>query len=122
MPMIVIIVTPLNSIMIDQVQSLCKRGIPACFIDASSQGGTYSEDDFEDDEVAVATSVKLEEIREGKFCLVYAHPETLVDNKEVGKLLPSPVFRRSVCCTVVDKVHMISEWGEDFRKAFNKLG
>ncbi|OWF38947.1 ATP-dependent DNA helicase Q-like 3 [Mizuhopecten yessoensis] len=41
-PMIVIIATPLNSIMHDQVQSLAKRGVSACYLDITgSSGNTY---------------------------------------------------------------------------------
>ncbi|XP_053402587.1 uncharacterized protein LOC123550711 [Mercenaria mercenaria] len=49
------------------------------------------------------------------------HPET-VFNKEVGRMMRNSRFRDLVCCTVVDEVHMISEWGTEFRKCFERLG
>ncbi|XP_062593630.1 bifunctional 3'-5' exonuclease/ATP-dependent helicase WRN-like [Saccostrea cucullata] len=133
-PMITIIVTPLNSIMQDQVQSLTKRGIPACFLNIEGTGvktfvdGKRYQKSFQDEdsdtdiEEVVISSAPLQDVKKGNFCLIYAHPETLVDKKDFGKVLRSTVFQERVCAIVVDEVHMISEWGKEFRNSFDKLG
>jgi superfamily II DNA helicase RecQ len=55
-------------------------------------------------------SAPMHEVMEGKFSLIYAHPETLVDNANIWKMLRSKVYKDRVCAIVVDEVHMISEW------------
>ena len=55
-------------------------------------------------------SGNIEAIKEGAFKIIYAHPETLIESKDLAKILRSRVYRDNVCCTVVDEVHMISEW------------
>ena len=58
----------------------------------------------------VLTNVPLDSIKKGDYYIVYAHPETLVENTGISKLLRSRVFRQKVCCTVIDEVHMVAEW------------
>ncbi|XP_046546635.1 ATP-dependent DNA helicase RecQ-like [Haliotis rubra] len=129
-PGMVIVVCPLNSLMQDQVMSLCDRGIKACFLNSQDTAGkTYKmisrqidvetleeEEDNDQDEVDATendihapTYVKMKELQQGQFNIIYAHPETLLNNKTVGRLLRSPLFQEKVCAVVVDEVHMISE-------------
>ncbi|XP_067657755.1 uncharacterized protein [Haliotis asinina] len=141
-PGMVIAVCPLNSLMQDQVLSLCDRGIKACFLNSQGTAGkTYKmisrqtdvekqeeeeENDEDEDEVTendihAPTYVNMKERRQGEVNIIYAHPETLLNNKTVGSLLRSPLFQEKVCAVVIDEVHVISEWGPTFRKAFKKL-
>ncbi|XP_052216311.1 uncharacterized protein LOC127834484 isoform X2 [Dreissena polymorpha] len=129
-PMIVLVISPLNSLMQDQVISLCERGISACYIsiDASTVTTCAEVEETKSEECSdeemdkkLKTSAGIESIKNGHFNIIYLHPET-VFVKEIGKLLRSSVFRGRVCCTVIDEVHMVAEWGSDFRQSFNRLG
>ncbi|XP_053380705.1 uncharacterized protein LOC123562012 [Mercenaria mercenaria] len=80
-----------------------------------------SESGSEDETVPFISNASLQDVRQGKFKIIYMHPET-VFNKEVGRMMRNSRFRYLVCCTVVDEVHMISEWGTEFRKCFEPLG
>ncbi|XP_046568495.1 LOW QUALITY PROTEIN: Bloom syndrome protein homolog [Haliotis rubra] len=87
------------------------------------------EDDNDQDEVDATendihapTYVKMKkELQQGQFNIIYAHPETLLNNKTVGRLLRSPLFQEKVCAVVVDEVHMISEWGAKIQNSIQKL-
>jgi superfamily II DNA helicase RecQ len=48
---IILIITPLNSIMMDQCAQLCKRGVQACYLNFASSGGAtyFTNDSMEDD-------------------------------------------------------------------------
>ena len=63
-----------------------------------------------DNETTFITNVEIQDVLDGKYHLIYAHPETLLGSKAVGKMLRSKLYKELVCCTVVDEVHMISEW------------
>ncbi|XP_060599722.1 ATP-dependent DNA helicase RecQ-like [Ruditapes philippinarum] len=124
-----IILTPLNSIMMDQINSLKKQGIDACWLDFDCQSGQALADDISDDEEdtvpqgqGVVINVPLEDIITGKFTLVYAHPEALLSTGK-GTYLLSAMERKSIIsCIAIDEAHMILEWGNDFRKDFSKIG
>ncbi|XP_048245704.1 ATP-dependent DNA helicase RecQ-like [Haliotis rufescens] len=138
-PGIVIVVSPLNSLMQDQVISLCEKGVKACFLNCQGYAGNTfrivtrhivgdenderEEGDGEPSETDVHAPVyvSMADLRKGVYNLVYAHPETLVNNKTVGTMLRSKIYQDSVCAVAIDEVHMISEWGPKFRTAFNKL-
>lgn len=66
---------------------------------------------FEEEEVDVEceTDVPFQQIENGKFHLIYAHPETFTRRK-FGNLLRSKFYQHNVCAIVVDEVHMVSEW------------
>lgn len=70
------------------------------------------EDDSNSEEVEnlAISSAPLQDIKSGKFCLIYAHPETLVEKKNFGKILRSKLYQERVCAVVVDEVHIVSEW------------
>ena len=44
------------------------------------------------------------------FDLICSHPEVLVDNKKVSKLLKTPAFNRKVKAIVVDEANFVVEW------------
>ena len=113
---IVLVVSPLNALMADQISRLNSGIIRASALDVMN----LSTDDFEDveDEHDNRTSqlvcdfhlsdkVKL---KDGHYNILFAHPESLVSSSYGRKLMRSNVYQQNVCAIVVDEAHCILEW------------
>ena len=105
---IVFVVSPLNALIRDQVTKLRESGLKACILKADR----VSLDGGDDDGERVCISEPLENLK--NFQLIYAHPEALVENKEVMKLLKTTEFQRRVRAIVVDEAHLVVEWYVNF--------
>ena len=102
---IVVVITPSNSIMMDQCQQLTKKGISACYLDYGSHHGiTYA---HSVDSETVVTHVDIDDIRKCKFNIIYAHPESLLCSG--GRSLFNCI-RTNVCAIAIDEAHMVIEW------------
>lgn len=97
-----VVVSPLISLMKDQVDSLRACGVPAAFINSTQ---TASE------RAAVASSVRSGELR-----LLYIAPERLVQDRTIEFLRSS-----ALSFIAIDEAHCISEWGHDFRPEYRAL-
>ncbi len=97
-----VVVSPLISLMKDQVDQLGALGVDAVLLNS-----TLSDDEY-------AHNADL--VRAGRARLLYIAPESLV-KREVLSLLDSA----RVDCLAIDEAHCISEWGHDFRPEYRRL-
>ena len=44
------------------------------------------------------------------FDVIFTHPEVLVDNRKVSKLLKTTAFKQKIKAIVVDEVHLVFDW------------
>lgn len=99
---VTIVVSPLISLMKDQVNSLLQAGINAAYINSSLINSEYTE--------VIRNAYK------GKYKLIYVAPE---------RLLTDSFLRLSdeikVSQVAVDEAHCISQWGQDFRPGYLKI-
>ena len=99
---VTVVVSPLISLMQDQVMQLQNRGIRAAFLNHTVGNTEY-----------VAT---MQQVRQGTIKLLYLAPETLV-RPEILVMLDDS----DVACLAIDEAHCISEWGHDFRQEYRQL-
>lgn len=97
-----IVVSPLISLMKDQVDQLTAYGISASYLNSSLSPQNYE--------------ATLDLIRRNKLDLLYLAPETLL-KANVLNLLSG----LTVECVAIDEAHCISEWGHDFRPEYRQL-
>lgn len=97
-----VVVSPLISLMKDQVDGLVASGIAA-----ASLNSTLSTED---------KSRVVREIRQGKLRLLYVSPERLVQEGTIELLQQS-----NVRFFAIDEAHCISSWGHDFRPEYRQL-
>ncbi|MCL1945638.1 MAG: DNA helicase RecQ [Chitinivibrionia bacterium] len=100
---ITVVISPLISLMRDQVLSLVEDGIPAAFINT---------------ELSYSQTVKvLENAKKGAYKIIYAAPERLDSADFVS-------FAKTcdISMITIDEAHCISHWGNDFRPSYLKIG
>jgi ATP-dependent DNA helicase RecQ len=97
-----VVVSPLISLMKDQVEQLRAFGIPALFLNSSLSPEAYQEN--------------MDYVRRGQVRLLYVAPETLLTPR-----LFTLLSELHVDCLTIDEAHCISEWGHDFRPEYRQL-
>ena len=102
LPGITLVVSPLISLMQDQVKALNEAGVQAAFINSSLSEKDYNE--------------TIRKARQGTYKIIYIAPERLVTEGFLALAKSVPVSM-----VTVDEAHCISQWGQDFRPSYMKI-
>ena len=102
LPGITLVVSPLISLMKDQVESLTQAGVHAAYLNSSLTPAQYSR--------------ALHNLSEGLYKLVYVAPERLSTEN-----FRTAVENLNISLIAVDEAHCVSQWGQDFRPDYLKI-
>lgn len=89
---IVIVISPLVSLIKDQVKSLQKKGIKASFIGSGQEEANF------------------QQIIKGEMNIVYSSPEAMLANDQWRDMVCSVIYQQSVIAVAVDEAHCITHW------------
>ena len=102
LPGITLVISPLISLMQDQVKALNEAGVQAAFINSSLSEKDYNE--------------TIRKARQGIYKIIYIAPERLVTEGFLALAKSVPISM-----VAVDEAHCISQWGQDFRPSYMKI-
>jgi len=99
---ITLVISPLISLMKDQVEGLNQAGVHAAYLNSSLTPGQYRK--------------ALGYAREGRYPIIYVAPERLLTEEFLDFALHT-----SIAMVAVDEAHCVSQWGQDFRPSYLKI-
>lgn len=99
---ITLVISPLISLMKDQVAALNQAGVYAAYLNSSLTQGQYFK--------------ALDFARGGKYKIIYVAPERLLTESFLDFAINADISFVSV-----DEVHCVSQWGQDFRPSYLKI-
>lgn len=99
---ITLVISPLISLMKDQVGALNQMGIHAAFLNSSLSYRQYLK--------------ALENAKAGQYKIIYVAPERLLTEEFQSFAMHAPIDMISI-----DEVHCVSQWGQDFRPSYLKI-
>jgi ATP-dependent DNA helicase RecQ len=102
LPNLTVVISPLISLMKDQVDALARRGLPATFVNSSL--------------TATQVADRLARAQRGEFKLLYVAPERFDFGSTAERLKGT-----GVSLLAIDEAHCISEWGHDFRPSYLRI-
>ena len=102
LPGVTLVISPLISLMRDQVLALKAAGVPAAYINSTLNGAQMQ--------------AVYRNLRAGQYKIVYVAPERL-DYPGFGSLSE----KLNISFVAVDEAHCISQWGQDFRPSYLRI-
>ena len=103
---VIVVISPLNSLINDQLQKINRVRQRAVVLNVKHD----SHETDEQEQILDLTSVDVSRLKKGDYEYIFTHPETCLSSKQGVSLFQSNVYKDSVAAVVVDEAHCILEW------------